>query len=149
MPSPEEQLRAIVSAGFASIAPHVVDIIRYEIDEAYPPASEPGTPPHRRTGNLQNKIRSQVDEFHDGVTLTFISDAFYSRFLRDRTRKMAARDFFGDQAVERYLPIIAQLLQDYVTANASINGSFNFIESRIDSIGSLAIANGKGILVTV
>lgn len=134
MATPEEQISAIVTAGLEAAGQDVVSVIQYEINEAYPPASEPGTPPHLRTGVLQAGIRSQVDEFHDGITLSLISDAFYSKFLRDGTSKMSARDFFGDAAVQRYLPLIIQSLQEYLGSGNELQGAFQFVDSRLNSL---------------
>lgn len=135
MATPEEQISAIVTAGLEAAGQDVVSVIQYEINEAYPPASEPGTPPHLRTGVLQAGIRSQVDQFHDGITLSIISDAFYSQFLRDGTsRRLAPRDFFGDAAVQRYLPLIIQSLQEYLGSGNELQGAFQFVDSRLNSL---------------
>lgn len=134
MDTPEEQIRAIVLAGFQQAGAAITDVIKYEINEAYPPASEPSTPPHLRTGNLQAGIHFVVDDFHDGPTLTIISEAFYSQFLALGTKKMAARDFFGDAAVERYMPVIVQALQEYINSRSPLSGAFNFVESRLNSV---------------
>ncbi len=74
--------------------------IRNEISERYPPASEPETPPHLRTGKLYDGIASQVNEFHDGITLTVSSEMYYSAWLRDGTTKMQWRDFFREHTEE-------------------------------------------------
>ena len=127
--TPEEQIDAIIARCFEVAGPELVDVVRYEINVAYPPASEPGTPPHLRTGNLQALITSRVDGFHDGVALTIISDAFYSGFLQNGTSRMARRDFFGPEAIERYTPIVVQSCQR--TIDASPPQAFDFTDSRI------------------
>ena len=37
-----------------------VKLLRWTIDEPYPPASEPGDPPHRRTRTLQRSMKYKV-----------------------------------------------------------------------------------------
>lgn len=115
--TPEEQGRAILTAAFNAIGSDIVQVVRDEISTQYPPSSDPDTPPHRRTGNLQNQISFTVDEFHDGVTFNLVSSAFYSGYLRD------GRDFFGQEAIDRYVPIIVQRLQDYINGASSGGGA--------------------------
>ncbi len=113
MLSPEEQIAAITLAAVEEAGPILVNEVRQEISRAYPPSSEPGTPPHLRTGDLALGIRSSVDRFWDGVTLTLISEAPYSIYLRDGTERAAPRDFMGDEAAQRYTPIVVDILQKH------------------------------------
>lgn len=94
MLSPEEQISAIATAAMESAGKEVVNEIQQRISRTFPPASDPYTPPHLRTGDLALGIHHTVDEFHDGVTLTIISDMFYSSFLHYGTKKMQWRDLF-------------------------------------------------------
>jgi hypothetical protein len=55
--------------------------------KSYPPASKPGQPPRKRSGNFIAKIR--LVRTANGVRLIFF--ASYSSFLLKGTRKMAPR----------------------------------------------------------
>lgn len=111
MLSPEEQIDAIVLESLDEIGRDLVFAIQLEISDLYPPSSAPATPPHLRSGNLQRGMNYTVDQFHDGYTLTIVSSAEYSQYLRDGTGKMAARDFMGDAATARYADYVVQRLQ--------------------------------------
>lgn len=114
MLSPEDQLRELVRPSMERAGIDLVSIIQYDINEAFPPASEPYTPPHKRTGNLQELIRYQVDEFPTDITLSIISDATYSRYLNEGTDRMARRDFMGPEAIDRYTPaVISHLIGQF------------------------------------
>lgn len=123
--TPEEQGRALISAGMDIAGRELVQIVQYEINEAYPPASAPYNPPHLRTGNLQAGITYAVDEFHDGVTLNLISEMFYSSYLRDGTSKMDRRDFMGSEAADRYVPYVVQILQNQFASGGSLLSAVN------------------------
>lgn len=77
----------------------VVAQTRDLIDEPWPPASEPLTPPHRRTGNLRDGVSGSVNVFEvEGVVLTIVSaraggDERVPFWLEFGTRKMAARPY--------------------------------------------------------
>ena len=55
-----------------------------------PPASAPGQPPHRNTGNLMNSIRF---EFVGATTVAVGPSVFYGGFLEHGTRRAGARPF--------------------------------------------------------
>ena len=66
------------------------------IDTPYPPASRPGNPPHRRTGNLEAGI--EHTESADGTEMVLSSkraegDPRVPMFLEFGTSKMAARPY--------------------------------------------------------
>lgn len=109
--SPEDQIARITRAALEEAGSVLVEQVRQEISVAFPPASDPATPPHLRTGDLSAGIRFSVDQFWDGVSLTLISEAPHSIFLRDGTSRMAARDFMGDEAAQRYAPIVVDIIQ--------------------------------------
>lgn len=119
MLSPEEQIAAIATRAMTEAGEEVVNEIRQKISRAYPPSSDPGTPPHLRTGDLALGIHSHVDEFHDNVTLTIVSETPYGLFLRDGTDRMAARDFFGDNDRDLTEQITRRILQTAFTSQAS------------------------------
>lgn len=117
--SPEEQIAAITRAAFEEAGLVLVNEVRQEISRAYPPSSEANTPPHLRTGDLALGMRSSVDTFWNGVTLTLISEAEYSIWLRDGSNVAAARDFMGDAAAQRYTPIVVDILQKHFGFSAT------------------------------
>jgi hypothetical protein len=119
MLSPEEQISAITRAAFEEAGPILVNEVRQEISRAYPPSSDPGTPPHLRTGDLALGVRSSVDTFWTGVTLTLISEAEYSIYLRDGSSRMEKRDYMGDEAAQRYAPIVVDILQKHFGFSAT------------------------------
>jgi HK97 gp10 family phage protein len=53
-------------------------------------ASKPGEPPRKRTGNLQNSIKTEVLTM---VQVLVGPTVYYGKFLEFGTRKMAARPF--------------------------------------------------------
>lgn len=62
--------------------------IRNKIGDPYPPASAPGTPPHRRTGYLRRnvKVKRKGRDF-------WVSVPQYGIWLDGGTRRMAERPF--------------------------------------------------------
>jgi HK97 gp10 family phage protein len=64
---------------------------RARIQNAYPPASLPGNPPHQRSGELLRSIRREkVGEAEHQVVV----GAEHGAYVEYGTRKMAARPFF-------------------------------------------------------
>lgn len=104
----EEEILARIVAAMDLAGADVWLAITDEISAAYPPASAPGTPPHKRSGKLQSEVTWRVDP--DG-TLTMISPTPYAGYLRDGTGAMAARDFMGDDAAARYEPLVYDRLR--------------------------------------
>jgi hypothetical protein len=109
--------RAVVD-GMERASDEIIEDIKQRISTAYPPASKPGEPPHRRTGNLLASNDSFVTSDVGGleVTMTLSNSAFYAGFLRDGTSKMAARDFFQDSDADRYLPKVIDAVVDEITS---------------------------------
>lgn len=110
MPTPEEQIDAIVLATLNELGPEIVADIQSEIGTAFPPSSDPGTPPHLRTGDLQGGVFFSVDQFGSEYVLTVTSTAPYSKFLEDGTDRMAARPFMLP-ALDKWGPIVTGRLQ--------------------------------------
>jgi hypothetical protein len=99
----------------------IVEEIRSEIATSYPPASSPGEPPHRRSGNLiassGHSVISEVSASR--VELTIYNTAPYAVFLRDGTGRMAARDFMGDERLDEYMPRFADAVVGALQAKFS------------------------------
>jgi hypothetical protein len=57
----------------------------------HPPASRPGQAPAMRTGRLRRESGVKVDE--SSGTVGLVNTAPYARYLRDGTRRMAARPY--------------------------------------------------------
>ena len=67
--------------------------LRRLVGTPYPPASTPGTPPHRRTGRLQRSVFSEVRERAKSISVYIGARAPYAGYLQRGTRRMAARPF--------------------------------------------------------
>lgn len=66
----QQFVRAVHETAYTAMddkADQVVTAIKEEIGTPYPPASTPGNPPHRRTGNLQEGVEQITTESRDGV----------------------------------------------------------------------------------
>lgn len=95
----EERLRERTIDALRELGLEMEDDLKGMLDTAYPPASTPGNPPHRRTGNLQNSIYSTVEEFVDAEPQCYVGfnqgQAPYGRYLEKGTSRMAARPFIA------------------------------------------------------
>jgi HK97 gp10 family phage protein len=71
----------------------VVADIKQSLDVPYPPASSPGEPPHKRSGDLQKSYGAVlVEQLSSGkVSVAIISTDPVSIFTEFGTKKMAAR----------------------------------------------------------
>lgn len=76
---------------------NVVNIAKILVQTQYPPASNPGEPPHRRTGKLQSLI--DIGEIRN-FSVKFGSYASYSAALEYGTSKMRPRPFMTPAIVE-------------------------------------------------
>jgi hypothetical protein len=67
-------LRNRTNAILATIGERVVEETQGAIATPYPPASDPGTPPHLRTGNLHEGVTSDVREDSGAIVLSVSSN---------------------------------------------------------------------------
>lgn len=65
--------------------------IKEDLSEPFPPASDEGEPPHKRTGRLRASMSHEVDK--EALTARVGSNVLYAKFLELGTVKMAARPF--------------------------------------------------------
>lgn len=86
-------VRGAIADGFEKTGKQIVKKIKSNLSTPWPPASNPGQFPHKRTGNLQQAVdywlNGQVLELQIGVNI----DAPYWNWLEDGTKKMLARPF--------------------------------------------------------
>lgn len=85
-----EEVKAAVTAkleaGIGAMAAQLEDAIREKVSEHFPPASEPGEPPHERT-NYADTITTE----QSGTEARVGSDSPHALFLEIGTERMAAR----------------------------------------------------------
>lgn len=67
------------------------DHARQLVGVQYPPASSPGSPPHRRTGRLQQSITYQAGKKSGQPSVRIYAGEPYGEYLETGTRYMAAR----------------------------------------------------------
>lgn len=106
MPSRFDKLHRVLDASFDGVDAELADLgreivtdIKASISVPYPPASEPGQPPHMRTGNLRRSYKFRVEgarrKSRRDRTLTIESDPAiakdYPLYLEFGTSRMAAR----------------------------------------------------------
>lgn len=74
-------------------AKDVVEDIKQSLNVPYPPASSPGDPPHKRTGDLQRSYSAILQEklATGKVNVAIISTSPVSIFTEYGTKNMAAR----------------------------------------------------------
>ncbi len=78
-------------------------VFKGRIDTAYPPASSPGEPPHKRSGALGRSVSFHVDSvggptLHVGVFPGAEAES-YARLLQGGTGRMRPRPFLAQIAV--------------------------------------------------
>ena len=103
--TPEEQIDAITLAVLQQGGVDMAADIQDSLDDSYPPPSSPGTPPHRRSGLLQELVESYVIQEGSIITLYIVSLAPYSRYLEGGTEKMKKRPFMLP-AANYWFPIL-------------------------------------------
>lgn len=75
----------------------VYDDLCRSISDDYPPASEPGEPPHRRTGSYVESIRKRVWVYATGkIDARVFTDDIRSMWFRTGTKHMAPRPHFEE-----------------------------------------------------
>lgn len=84
-----------VRPAFDQLAEDVQADLVESISTQYPPASEPGTPAHRRTGGYIATIEQDVEQDGFTITASVSSDSLLSLWLERGTVKMAPRPHFG------------------------------------------------------
>jgi hypothetical protein len=72
--------------------------VKRELDTPYPPASEPGHAPHKRTGGLQDSVSHAIVEKNKVGYVTV--DAEYASYLLKGTARMKPRPF-GLKAIKK------------------------------------------------
>ena len=91
------RLRIRSARALDKVAVELTSNIVHSLTEAYPPASEPGEPPHLRTGQLMGSVDwSSPDE----TTRRITASAPYAHFLEFGTEKMDERPFMRPQLEE-------------------------------------------------
>jgi hypothetical protein len=91
--SPEDQIDAIVLEVAEQFAQDMTEDIKDSLDTAYPPSSNPGEKPHKRSGQLQEGIVSTVIQQGPLTQVQIESTAPHSAYLESGTKHLAARPF--------------------------------------------------------
>ena len=83
---------AVIKAWLNGIAKAAEQAFRARASRAYPPASEPGAWPARRSGGLVGSIQTEVTT----NSVTIGTNMKYSKYLREGTSRMARRKMSDD-----------------------------------------------------
>lgn len=98
----------------------LVEAIKQALDEPYPPASDPGEYPHKRTGQLQASVSHEVSTLEDGSPVLYVGvsfdDARYAGYLELGTSQMAPRPFL-QLTLDSSMDTIRQMLGDSIQAD--------------------------------
>ena len=91
-----------------------VSELQSALETPYPPASSPGEYPHRRTGNLQSGIESQVHTDQYDVELTVASSRINGNphvpsFLEFGTSRMAPRPYMRPARIRTQARLLNEL----------------------------------------
>ena len=86
-----------------------VNIIKKSIAIDYPPASDPGEPPHKRTGLLYRSIATGTQTIGNEITLNLTVDTPCAAYLEYGTRKMAARPYVEKVVQQHYDMLLDEL----------------------------------------
>lgn len=108
-------IAAAIEATVGQIGERIVADVRERIDDAYPPSSEPGTPPRRRTGALRDGIASATTADGATTTASVSSSAPYGPYLEFGTERIAPRPFMGptrDEWVGKVLDVAGELIRE-------------------------------------
>lgn len=98
-----EAIQGALNRGAAIIADEAVRLI----DEEWPPASLPGEPPHRRTGELQDSIQPIPNAGQ--LEADVVASAPYAVLLEFGTSTMAARPFMSVAAARSFPDVQDQM----------------------------------------
>ena len=74
-------VRSAIADGMEKASLEFVKLVKRKINTPYPPASRPGEPPHRRTGNLRANIDYWINRKELKVMIGPTEDAEYGIYL--------------------------------------------------------------------
>jgi hypothetical protein len=89
------RIKQQIDDGLDVVAEGSKERIKHSISTPYPPASQPGEPPHERSGELMRSI--QAAAANKGQVSVF-SDCPHAVFVEYGTERMAPRPFIGSEA---------------------------------------------------
>lgn len=118
----EWRVRNAVADALDDLGRRLVWRVRRALNIPYPPASDPGNPPHRRTGLLRDSIFTTVNRHQLVLHLRVDEETFYWKFLEYGTIKMAPRPFLGvtlDAMQTTMSTEIRRLIKRYYKMNVS------------------------------
>lgn len=110
MPTPEEQIDAIIEPVMRDLGYEIVADIQEQISIHWPPASSPFNPPHLRTGELHAGVTFDYEQTGSTYVLSITSNMFYSLFLEYGTDRMIKRPYMLP-ALEHWTPLVIDRLQ--------------------------------------
>jgi hypothetical protein len=95
------EVRRVLGIGVGRAAERVAARVRAKIGTPYPPASQPGRPPHRRSGTLQQSVISVLDATDRARPVGYVqATAPHADHLERGTSRMAARPFLQPTLLE-------------------------------------------------
>jgi HK97 gp10 family phage protein len=86
----KKKMEALIIKRLTRVGVMLSNEMKILVNEPFPPASEDGEPPHKRTGTLQRSIQHWPVE---NKTVQVGSDSEYAPHLEFGTKKMGARPF--------------------------------------------------------
>lgn len=92
---PEDYIDGIVRDVLDQAAVDLLEDRAKRLDIAYPPSSDPGENPHRRTGDLKEKVEYEIQQTGSVTMLTVTETSDHAAFLENGTSRMAARPHMG------------------------------------------------------
>ncbi len=85
-----------------AIAQRLVELCRVEVSDDYPPASDPWTPPHKRTGIGQRSIVTRIDPTTTSAALVVLSRAKYMLYLELGTHRILPRPWLRPTIIRHH-----------------------------------------------
>jgi hypothetical protein len=89
------RLRGVLQGRAQRAVNVVVGDTQRRVSTPYPPASQPGEPPHRRTGALMRSISGGVTMTRNTITATVRARAPHAKHLDPGGGRIAQRPFIG------------------------------------------------------